>query len=163
MEGMLSRRSAARRRGPVNTSRSSACEYSKRNQLPHCRAIASSSGGCRSLRNNAPACAAASRTLGLLARAVWKQPYPGLMPPAVGLRAVITDWGGVLTPPITQLVRAWAMADQIDWESYVTAVGPWLKAAYEPDSAPNPVHELERGECTVAEFEALLAERLVRI
>src|SRR5215469_13690167 len=88
---------------------------------------------------------------------VWKRPYPGLMPPAVELRAVITDWGGVLTPPITQLVRAWADADQIDWDSYVTAVGPWLKAAYEHDGPRNPVHELERGECTVAEFEALLA------
>jgi putative hydrolase of the HAD superfamily len=85
------------------------------------------------------------------------------MPPAVEPRAVITDWGGVLTPPITQLVRAWATADQIDWDSYVTAIGPWLKAAYESDGARNPVHELERGECTVAEFEALLAARLVRV
>jgi putative hydrolase of the HAD superfamily len=103
------------------------------------------------------------RWLGLVALAVGKQPYPGGMPPAVELRAVISDWGGVLTPPIAQLVRAWATADQIDWDSYVTVIGPWLKAAYESDGARNPVHELERGECTVAEFEALLAERLVRI
>jgi putative hydrolase of the HAD superfamily len=101
--------------------------------------------------------------IGLMALPVSKQPYPGLMPPAAELRAVITDWGGVLTPPISALVRAWASADQIDWDSYLSAVSPWIKAAYEPGGARNPVHELERGECTVAEFEVLLAERLVRV
>jgi putative hydrolase of the HAD superfamily len=78
------------------------------------------------------------------------------------LRAVIFDWGGVLTPPIPGLVRAWADADMIDWDSYLTAVGPWLAAAYQPDGAPNPVHALERGECTDADFECLLAARLMR-
>jgi putative hydrolase of the HAD superfamily len=79
------------------------------------------------------------------------------------LRAVIFDWGGVLTPPISQMVRAWATADQIDWDSYIAAVGPWLTAAYETDAEQNPVHQLERGECTTAEFERLLGERLVRV
>ncbi len=79
------------------------------------------------------------------------------------MRAVITDWGGVLTPPIAQLVRAWADADQISWDAYIAAVGPWLTAAYAENGAPNPVHALERGECTPAEFERLLAQRLVRI
>jgi len=79
------------------------------------------------------------------------------------LRAVITDWGGVLTPPIPQLVRAWADADQINWEAYISVVTPWLTAAYDVNGPPNPVHALERGECTPAEFERLLAQRLVRI
>jgi putative hydrolase of the HAD superfamily len=79
-----------------------------------------------------------------------------------GLCAVIFDWGGVLTPPIAELVRAWAEADMIDWDSYVTAVGPWLAAAYDPDEAGGPVHQLERGETTAAEFELLLAARLMR-
>lgn len=81
---------------------------------------------------------------------------------AAEVRAVVFDWGGVLTPPIPQLVRAWAAADRIDWDSYITAVGPWLTAAYEDDGAHNPVHALERGECSAAEFEQLLAQRLVR-
>lgn len=81
----------------------------------------------------------------------------------MSLRAVITDWGGVLTPPIPQLVRAWADADHINWEAYVSVITPWLTAAYDLSSVPNPVHALERGECTPAEFERLLAERLVRI
>ena len=67
---------------------------------------------------------------------------------AVSLRAVITDWGGVLTPPIAQLVRAWADADHINWEAYVSVITPWLTAAYDVNGAPNPVHALERGEST---------------
>jgi epoxide hydrolase-like predicted phosphatase len=110
------------------------------------------------------------------------------------IRAVITDWGGVLTQPIGDTVRTWIAADQIDWDTYVAVVGPWLTEAYNPHFAVdelqppgaserpvkttdkiaghiaaslpgvisgNPVHALERGECTVADFERLLAERLV--
>jgi putative hydrolase of the HAD superfamily len=82
------------------------------------------------------------------------------------MRAVITDWGGVLTQPIRDTVRDWITADQIDWDTYVAVVGPWLTTAYDPlevaaSARVNPVHALERGECTVAEFETMLAERLV--
>lgn len=93
------------------------------------------------------------------------------------MRAAIVDWGGVLTQPIRDTVRAWIAADQIDWDTYVAVVGPWLSDAYDQLGTPaaqngrggqvrrngavNPVHALERGECTVAEFEQLLAERLV--
>ena len=91
------------------------------------------------------------------------------------LSAIIIDWGGVLTQPIGDTVRDWIAADQIDWDSYLAVIGPWLSDAYDTASAPdgtplpavqqppgNPVHALERGECTVAEFERLLAARLVR-
>jgi epoxide hydrolase-like predicted phosphatase len=93
------------------------------------------------------------------------------------LSAVIIDWGGVLTQPIGDTVRDWIAADQIDWDAYMAVIGPWLSDAYDTAAAPdgtslparpaagaliNPVHALERGECTVAEFERLLAARLVR-
>src|SRR5215469_3538438 len=82
------------------------------------------------------------------------------------LRAMVIDWGGVLTQPMRDTVRAWIAADKIDWERYVAVVGPWLTDAYASngngDGVLNPVHALERGECTVAEFEALLAGLLVR-
>jgi epoxide hydrolase-like predicted phosphatase len=117
------------------------------------------------------------------------------------LRAVVIDWGGVLTQPIRDTVRDWIVADQIDWDTYLAVVGPWLNDAYGAESVPpvvrlpegveppegmeppddveppggvrspanshssafvNPIHALERGECTVAEFEQVLAERLVR-
>jgi putative hydrolase of the HAD superfamily len=77
---------------------------------------------------------------------------------------MVIDWGGVLTQPMRDTVRAWIAADQIDWERYVAVVGPWLTDAYAAngDGMLNPVHALERGECTVAEFETLLAGLLVR-
>jgi FMN phosphatase YigB (HAD superfamily) len=82
------------------------------------------------------------------------------------LRAVVIDWGGVLTQPMVKTVRAWIAADQIDWDRYVAVVGPWLTEAYAGDGAngdhaANPVHALERGECTVADFERMLAGLLV--
>jgi epoxide hydrolase-like predicted phosphatase len=86
------------------------------------------------------------------------------------LSAVITDWGGVLTQPMRDLVRVWIEADQIDWDTYVAALKPWLSEAYASDAAgasggvgeANPVHLLERGECADAEFERIFAARLIR-
>jgi epoxide hydrolase-like predicted phosphatase len=79
------------------------------------------------------------------------------------LRGVVTDWAGVLTTPVLTTVQAWAQADGIDWDTYVAVIRPWLSSAYGgagQDAAPNPVHVLERGECSNAEFEALLAAQL---
>jgi epoxide hydrolase-like predicted phosphatase len=85
-------------------------------------------------------------------------------------RGVITDWGGVLTTPILMTVQAWIEADGIDWDSYVAVMRPWVFGAYRADGndgadgapgpVPNPVHALERGECSIAEFETTLAARL---
>jgi putative hydrolase of the HAD superfamily len=79
------------------------------------------------------------------------------------LHGVITDWGGVLTSPIPDVIRSWLVADGIDHDSYTAVLRPWLRGAYTPDGESNPVHALERGECTPAEFEQLLASRIVRL
>jgi len=79
------------------------------------------------------------------------------------LRGVITDWGGVLTTPIPDTVRAWLTAESIDWDGYIAVMRPWLLGAYNGHAERNPVHALERGDCTAAEFEELLASRLVRL
>ncbi len=79
------------------------------------------------------------------------------------LHGVITDWGGVLSAPILTSVRAWIDADGIDWESYRAVMRPWVSQAYGIDGGPNPVHALERGECSGAEFERILAARLRRL
>ena len=76
----------------------------------------------------------------------------------------------MLTQPIGDTVRRWILADQIDWDRYLAVVGPWLSDAYgtaangasNGESNVNPVHALERGECTVTEFEQLLAGLLIR-
>jgi putative hydrolase of the HAD superfamily len=78
------------------------------------------------------------------------------------LRGVITDWGGVLTTPILTTVQAWIQTEGIDWDSYRTVMRAWVFDAYGPDTGQNPVHTLERGECSGAEFEQILASRLLR-
>ncbi len=79
------------------------------------------------------------------------------------IRGVITDWGGVLTTPILTTVQAWIQADGIDWNSYRTVMRAWVSAAYAPDAGRNPIHALERGECSGAEFEQVLAAQLFRL
>jgi len=78
-------------------------------------------------------------------------------------RGVITDWGGVLTTPILATVQAWIQADDIDWNSYRAVMGTWVSGAYDLNDSPNPIHALERGECSGAEFERLLAAQLSRM
>jgi putative hydrolase of the HAD superfamily len=75
------------------------------------------------------------------------------------IRGVIVDWGGVMTNPILDTVDAWIRAERINRDSYTTVMRSWVAAAY-GDGADNPVHALERGECTDEEFERLLAAEL---
>jgi len=83
--------------------------------------------------------------------------------PSADLRGLVVDWGGVLTNSIRSTVKLWVEAEGIDWNSYVDCMRPWLNEAYGgPAVTANPVHALERGECTVPEFEAVFASRLVR-
>jgi putative hydrolase of the HAD superfamily len=77
-------------------------------------------------------------------------------------RGLIIDWGGVMTSPIADTVRAWLDSEGIDHDSYAAVMRPWVHAAYDPAEDGNPIHALERGECTSGEFERLLASRLVR-
>jgi putative hydrolase of the HAD superfamily len=83
---------------------------------------------------------------------------------------VLTDWGGVLTNPIQETVAAWLEADRIEKKGYMAVVMSWVGEAYDGaagirgDAAVtvNPVHALERGECTREEFERILAGRITR-
>jgi putative hydrolase of the HAD superfamily len=77
-------------------------------------------------------------------------------------QGVIIDWGGVMTGPVMDSVRVWLNAEHIDHDAYQAALRPWVRAAYDQAGHGNPVHALERGECTSAEFERELAARLVR-
>src|SRR4029077_19936747 len=77
-------------------------------------------------------------------------------------RGLIVDWGGVLTRYIPAAVRAWLDFDDIDPDAYAAAVRPWRLAGQGPVGDGNPVHALERGECSSVEFEQRLAAMLVR-
>ena len=93
------------------------------------------------------------------------KPVPALRPPPSGsqVRAVIFDWGGVITSPILDTVSAWLDADGIDRESYAAAMRPWVQRAYGDEQAESPIHALERGEVSDEEFEATLAAQLLRV
>jgi epoxide hydrolase-like predicted phosphatase len=88
------------------------------------------------------------------------QPKPAAVKPQV--RGVIVDWGGVVTNPILDTVNAWISAEQIDRDSYTSVMRSWVAGAY-GDGADNPIHALERGECTNEEFERRLAEQLTHV
>jgi len=79
------------------------------------------------------------------------------------VRAVIFDWGGVITSPILDTVAAWLEADRIDRDSYAAAMRPWVQQAYGPQDGLSPIHALERGEVSDEEFESTLASLLVGI
>lgn len=75
------------------------------------------------------------------------------------VKAVITDWGGVLTCPLNDAIDVWLAAERIDMERYKDVMRAWVRQAYN-GSDVNPIHGLEDGSLPVAEFETLLAAEL---
>jgi putative hydrolase of the HAD superfamily len=67
-----------------------------------------------------------------------------------------------MTGPIRDMVRVWLDDEDIDHQHYAAVMRPWVLEAYHPSQDGNPIHALERGECTTAEFEQLLAARITR-
>jgi putative hydrolase of the HAD superfamily len=67
-----------------------------------------------------------------------------------------------MTGPIRDMVRVWLDDEDIDHQHYAAVMRPWVLEAYDPSPDGNPIHALERGECTTAEFEQLLAARITR-
>jgi putative hydrolase of the HAD superfamily len=76
------------------------------------------------------------------------------------LRALLVDWGGVLTEPLESAMRSWAEVDDIDFDSYIAVMREWLGQHQGELAAANPVAALERGEIEVPHFEEQFAERL---
>jgi putative hydrolase of the HAD superfamily len=66
-----------------------------------------------------------------------------------------------MTGPLPDTVRAWIAAENIDYASYAAVMRTWVNDAYQAGGAVNPIHALERGECTDAEFEQLLAAQII--
>ena len=78
----------------------------------------------------------------------------------VRLRALVVDWGGVLTEPLDSAIRAWAEIDGVEFEHYVDVMRSWLGPHQGELARDNPVAALERGEIEVPHFEEQLAQRL---
>ena len=75
------------------------------------------------------------------------------------VRAVVLDYGGVLTTPVRYSIAAWLERDGIDPSSFSRTIKAWLSRDV---PAGTPIHRLETGELSIAEFDALLAAELVR-
>lgn len=78
------------------------------------------------------------------------------------VKALITDWGGVLTSPLGDAIDVWLAADRIDVEHYKRVMRSWVKQAYD-GAGTNPIHGLEDGSLATEEFERLLAAELLTV
>jgi epoxide hydrolase-like predicted phosphatase len=75
------------------------------------------------------------------------------------MQGLIVDWGGVLTMPIHIAIGGWLRATGVDRNHYGSVVRRWV------DPLPgdsSPVHQLERGELAVEDFEDQLSAALAR-
>lgn len=73
-------------------------------------------------------------------------------------RALITDWGGVLTKPLSVGLGPWLELEGIDRDEFAALMREWLR-----HGAPsNPAHDLESGRITGDEFGRALATRIRR-
>jgi epoxide hydrolase-like predicted phosphatase len=79
------------------------------------------------------------------------------------LKALVVDWGGVLTEPLDSAIRAWADLDGVDFQHYVDVMRSWLGPHQGELARDNPVAALERGEIEVPHFEEQLAARLTEV
>ena len=81
----------------------------------------------------------------------------------VAPNALIVDWGGVLTERLDLAVRIWAEREGIDFDHYLQAMRRWFSPEEQLEAEINPVHEIERGEISVPDFEARLAAEIRRL
>ncbi|WP_433872230.1 HAD family hydrolase [Saccharopolyspora sp. CA-218241] len=80
-----------------------------------------------------------------------------MSPSDAAVRAVIFDYGGVLTTSGRAAIRSWTRQEGVRPETYSAALKEWLSRSAPPGT---PIHRLELGEIGAAEFNALLAARL---
>jgi epoxide hydrolase-like predicted phosphatase len=76
------------------------------------------------------------------------------------LRALVVDYGGVLTSPLQDTMQSWCEDDEIDLATFRRVVREWFGTATGDEAERNPIHALERGEIAIPDFEQELAKRL---
>jgi putative hydrolase of the HAD superfamily len=72
------------------------------------------------------------------------------------IRALVVDYGGVLTVPIRDAFDGWLAAEGVSQDDFAALLKEWR------DQPGNPMHELETGSITGGEFGAALVARLRR-
>jgi len=82
--------------------------------------------------------------------------YPGVAENGT-IDAVVFDYGGVLTSAVRDTTTQWLATDDIDQDSFATVMREWMARDAVDGS---PVHQLETGAISGAEFEVEFAARL---
>jgi epoxide hydrolase-like predicted phosphatase len=77
-------------------------------------------------------------------------------------KALIVDWGGVLTSPLAVAMDGWYAAEGITADGFALAMRDFRDDALTALSVFDPIAALERGELHVARFEEALAARIER-
>jgi epoxide hydrolase-like predicted phosphatase len=67
------------------------------------------------------------------------------------------DWGGVLTMPVHAAIRSWLEATGVDHDHYGAVLRRWVEPL---PGETSPIHQLERGELALEDFEQLLSAAL---
>jgi epoxide hydrolase-like predicted phosphatase len=80
--------------------------------------------------------------------------------PVGNARALVVDWGGVLTVGMDEAMGDWAASEGIDVDHYFRTIRDLLGPDAANAALTNPVHAMERGEIEVPHFEQVLAARL---
>ena len=65
------------------------------------------------------------------------------------LKALVVDWGGVLTSGLGESIQAWARGDRIDYERFERTMREWRGELAGEQARFNPIYALERGELEV--------------
>jgi putative hydrolase of the HAD superfamily len=86
------------------------------------------------------------------------EPEPGPVP-----SALVVDFGGVLTADLSVAMGDWAESVGIGRAAFGALLKRWLWPDTAAEVVANPVHQLERGEIDVPEFERLLAAQLTTL
>lgn len=73
------------------------------------------------------------------------------------LNGLLVDYGGVLTNPLPEIMSRWLQAGEIDRGRFTDLTRRW----FADDAGHNPVHDLETGRISVADFERRLAAELI--
>ena len=79
------------------------------------------------------------------------------------LRALVVDWGGVLTGSVDAGVQKFLDGETFDLQAYSEVMGRWFGDLGRIEARLNPIHALERGELSGPDFEQRLAHEMAEI
>jgi epoxide hydrolase-like predicted phosphatase len=82
---------------------------------------------------------------------------------ALELRALVVDWGGVLTGSVDSGVQRFLDDETFDLRAYSQVMGRWFGEIGRIEARLNPIHALERGELSAPDFEERLAREMSEI